>query len=273
MNGTRFFFLGLVILAGACGRDAPPVADRSSGTSLTVHTTQRSAFQMVGGDTLSDSAQILSIHPEQDGDAIVTLFADPIRRVSAGLAIVDRKMAAPQLLWPDSVSNIWWPGAHTLAFTTATGDGIRLVIDIHAAELQVADTSARALAQPAALAVSDSAMIRRARTYTDSVRMQVAGAPQGSALTYAVTRLVPAADGRLAAFHTAARDTQGALTNPAWYALDRESGAVTPIDQVTGPVAELRPEAGQWSESGSFFYAKGRALWEAEVGRVTAGSP
>jgi hypothetical protein len=239
---------------------------------LQVHTTQRNSFHIVGNDTLSDSTRILEIYPEQDGDALVTLFAEPSRRVSAGLAIVDREMTAPQLLWPDSVTSVWWSGPHMLAFTTTTGAGIRLVVDIHAEQIRIADTSDTSLGRPSVSAPEDSAMMQRARAYTDSVRTQIGGIPQTSTLTYSVTRLVPSADGRLAAFHTTARDTQGRVTNPAWHVLDRETGTVTPIDQVTGPATELPEKAGQWSQSGSFFYAKGRALWEAEIVRAVRAS-
>ena len=272
MNFRRSALRGLVLLLAACAREARDLPDTSTtAVSLRAVTTQRSAFQVVGSDTLSDSARVLEIHPEQDGDALVTLFTDPGRRVSSGLAIVDRKMAAPQLIWPDSVTTVWWTGSHTLAFSTNTGTGIRLVVDVHAPELHVADTNATILTRPASEIPVDSGMMQRARTYTDSVRGQIGGTPQTSALAYTVTRLVKSPDGRLGAFHTTARDAGGRTTNPAWYVLDRESGAVTLIDQITGPATELPGTAGQWSQVGSFFYAKGRALWEAEISREAAG--
>lgn len=262
----------IAILITACDREGESVSRRTPGTPLQVHITQRSAFQTVASDTLSDSARVLGIHPEPDGDALVVLYSEP-GRVSTGLAIVDRKMPAPQLLWPDSVTSVFWTGPHTLAFRTTQGGGIRLVVDVHAAQLTLADTTG-GVAPPAPLVMTDSSMMLRARQYTDSLRGQVRGAPQtSSALTYAVTRVVPSADGRLAAFHMAARDAAGMLTNPGWYVLDRESGSVTAIDQVTGPANELPQQAGQWSQGTSFFYAKGRALWEAEVARGSATTP
>ena len=274
MNLQHSALFCVTVSLAACTGEPRQQADTSTTTiSLRAVTTQRSAFQIVGSDTLSDSARVLEIHPEQDGDALVAVFTDPGRRVSSGLAIVDRRMATPQLVWPDSVTGVWWTGPHTLAFTTTTGTGVRLVVDVHAAELRVADTTVTNLTRPTGETVPDSAMMRRAQAYTDSVREQVGGVPQSSALTYTVTRLVQSRDGRLGAFHTAGRDAGGTLTNPAWYVMDRESGTVTPIDQVTGPVSELPGSAGQWSESGSFFYAKGRAVWEAEINRgTTAGS-
>ena len=274
MTVHRAVSICLILTVVACTRDQSQPETETPVTTVRVHTTQRSAFQIVGADTLSDSARVLEIHPEQDGDGLVAVFTDPGRRVSAGLAIIDRRMAAPQLLWPDSVTAVWWTGPHTLAFTTTTGTGIRLVVDVHAPELRIADTSATSLTRPPTEAVTDSAMMQRARIYTDSVRGQVDGAPQASALTYAVTRLVQSRDGRLGAFHTAARGTGGALTNPAWYAIDRETGTVRAIDQVTGPITELPSSAGQWNEAGSFFYAKGHTVWEAEVARESAaGTP
>ena len=270
MNPYRSALFCLTLSFAACTGEARQQADTSTGSiSLRSVTTQRNAFQIVGSDTLSDSARVLEIHPEQDGDALVAIFTDPGRSVSSGLAIVDRRMATPQLLWPDSVTAVWWTGPHTLAFTTTTGTGVRLVVDVHAPELRVADTTLANLTRPAGEIAPDSAMMQRAQTYTDSVRGQVGGVPQASALTYTVTRLVQSRDGRLSAFHTAGRDAEGRLTNPAWHVLDRESGTIAPIDQVTGPVTELPASAGQWSESGSFFYAKGRAVWEAEIERAT----
>jgi hypothetical protein len=245
---------------------SPPAA----ATALTVHATQRAPFQIVGADTLSDSARIIRMIPERDGDGVIVMFADPARRISSGLGIIDRKMSNPQLLWPDSVTGAWWTGPHMLAFTTATGRGIRLVVDVHAASLKIADTSNTGFGAPASTPAADSSVIRRARAYIDSIHVQPAGSPQGSALVYSVTRMVPSPDGTLAAFHSAARGPGGVLTNPAWFVLDRTSGTVRPVDQITGPVTELAAEAGEWGENSSFFYAKGRAIWEAEIQRSGA---
>jgi hypothetical protein len=247
--------------------DAPPVA---GATALTAHTTQRAAFEIVGADTLSDSARILRLLPEADGDGIVALFAEPARGVSAGLGIIDRRMAHPQLLWPDSVTDVWWVSSHTLAFTTTTGQGIRLVADVHAATLKIADTSDTRVGPPASAVSVDSAVARRARAYIDSVHVQPGGTTTTSALAYSVSRLVPSPDGTLIAFHVQARDPSGVLTNPAWYILDRSSGVATPLDRVTGVASELPSEAGAWSTNASFFYAKGRTVWEAEIQRTTS---
>ncbi len=266
------FFSALVSVASimACtGDTADSASSPAPATVLTVHATQRTLFQVVGADTLSDSARISRIIPEQDGDGVIVMFADPARRISSGLGIVDRRMANPQLLWPDSVTGAWWTGPHMLAFTTTTGRGVRLVVDVHAATLKIADTTNAGFGTPASSTAVDSSLVRRARAYVDSIHVQPAGAAQGSALVYSVTRVVPSPDGTLAAFHSAARDAAGKLTNPAWFILDRSSGAVRSMDQITGPVGELASEPGAWGANTSFFYAKGRAIWEAEIQRST----
>lgn len=269
---TSSFPCTVLLLAGiaACS-DAPESGlPRASATVLTVHATQRSPFQIVGADTLSDSARIVRIFPEQDGDGLIVMFADPVRRISSGLGIVDRRMASPQLLWPDSATTAWWTGPHMLAFTTATGRGIRLVVDVHAATLKIADTTNTGFGTPVATPAADSSVIGRARAYIDSVHVQPGGSARTAALVYSVNRVVPSPDGSLAAFHSTARDAAGSLTNPAWFILDRSSGAVTSVDQIIGPVAELAAEAGEWGSNTSFFYAKGMAIWEAEIQRSTA---
>ena len=271
---TSSFLCTVSLLAGigAC-TDVPESGSLpASATVLTVHATQRAPFQIVGADTLSDSARIVRIAPEQDGDGVIVMFADPARRISSGLGIIDRRMTSPQLLWPDSVTAAWWTGPHMLAFTTTTGQGIRLVVDVHAATLKIADTTSTGLGTAAAMSAADSSVIRRARAYIDSIHVQPAGSAQGSALVYSVSRVVPSPDGSLAAFHSVARDATGAFTNPAWFILDRSSGAVTSMDQITGPVAELAADAGEWGSNTSFFYAKSRAIWEAEIQRSTPRS-
>jgi hypothetical protein len=262
-----------LVVSGACNDARESDTRPATTTALTAHATQRASYEIVGADTLSDSARILRLLPEQDGDAMIVLFADPARRVSAGLAINDRRMANPQLVWPDSVTSVWWTGPHTVAFTTNTGRGVRLVGDVHAATLRVADTTNTGISSPPGAATVDSSVAHRARAYIDSVHLQPAGAPQASALKYSVTRIVPSPDGTMAAFHSAARDPSGALTNPSWSVLDRSSGAVASLDRVTGALAELPADAGEWGGNSSFFYAKGKAVWEAEIQRATAPAP
>lgn len=261
--------LALLVATVACNEAPREEARQASTTVLTAHATQRASFLIVGADTLSDSARIVRILPEQDGDAMVALFTDPARRVSTGLAITDRRMANPQLLWPDSVTSVWWMGSHTLAFTTSTGRGVRLVADVHAATIRIADTTEAGIGSPPAAMSVDSSVAHRARTYIDSVRVQPGGVSR-TPLTYSVTRVVPSPDGSLAAFHAAARDSSGSLSNPSWFVLDRSSSTVTLLDQVTGSAAELPASVGEWGGNTSFFYAKGRAVWEAEIQRATS---
>ncbi len=267
----RSLALGLLATSVACN-DAPEQGTRSASKSvLTANATQRVSFHVVGSDTLSDSARILRILPEPDGDAIIALFADPGRRISAGLAVNDRRMSNPQLLWPDSVSGVWWTGSHTLAFTTSTGDGVRLVADVHAATMKIADTlDTRVGSPPAAMSV-DSSVVQRARAYIDSVHVQPGGVARSAPLIYSVTRVVPSPDGTMAAFHAAARDSSTVVSNPSWFVLDRSSGIVTPVDRVTGPLVELPSSVGEWGGNNSFYYAKGRTIWEAGIQRVTSG--
>ena len=254
----------------ACGDRREPETSRVSTTALTVHVTQRASLQVIGTDTLSDSARILRLLPEEDGDGVIVLFADSIRRVLAGLAIVDRKMERPQLLWPDSVTGVWWTSPHKLAFTTTTGRGIRLVVDVHAATLKIADTADPGAGSPPVTMAVDSSVAKRARAYIDSLYFQPAGTAQSSALTYSVTRVISSPDGSMAAFHSAARDASGRFSNPAWFVLDRSSGVVASLDRVTGPLMELPAEAGEWSGTTLFFYVKGKALWEAEIQRAVS---
>jgi hypothetical protein len=267
MIRTLAILIALATVAG-CNDAARERTRPASTTVLSAHSTQRASLQIVGADTLSDSARILRILPEQDGDATVAIFSDPVRRISAGLAINDRRMANPQLIWPDSVTGVWWTGSHTLAFTTSNGQGIRLVVDVHAATLKIADTTRVGAGAPAALVV-DSSVSERARTYIDSVYVQPAGVST-QPLTYSVIRVVPSPDGTLAAFYSAARDVSGKLSNPSWFVLDRSSGAVAALDQVTGAITEISASAGEWGGNTSFFYTKGNAIWEAEIQKVTS---
>src|SRR5687768_9411284 len=179
---SPFILVLCVSAATACG-DAPESRPSATPvTALTAHTTQRATIQVVGSDTLSDSARITKVLPEPDGDGVVAQFADPARRVTAGLAIVDRRMANPQLLWPDSVTGVWWTGSHMLAFTTTTGHGIRLVVDVHAATLEIADTADTRLSTPPRSPTVDSSVAQRARAYVDSIHLQPVSSAPGATL-------------------------------------------------------------------------------------------
>ena len=141
------------------------------------------------------------------------------------------------------------------------------MVDIHAAELRVADTAAGGVTQPPGPVTADESVILRARAYVDSIHLQPATPSQQSTLVYSVTRVIPSPDGTMAVFHSIARDARGSRMNPAWFALDRTTGSVVSLDQITGSANELPEQTGEWSSNASFFYAKGLAIWEAEIQR------
>ena len=271
MNTPAISSCFALLFIGVACQDAP--RDRSSApptVALTAHATQRAAFEIVGADTLSDSSRITRLLPEPDGDGVIVQFADPARNVSAGLAIIDRKTAHPQLLWPDSVTAMWWTGSHMLAFTTTTGQGIRLVVDVHAARIEIADTAATGFTRAPVTPTADPSVARRAAAYVDSLHLQAAGSTQSGTLVYSVIRVILSPDGTMAAFQSAARDPSNRLTNPSWFVLDRTSGTVASLDRITGAATELPAEAGEWSGNTSFLYAKGQAVWEAEIQRTSS---
>ena len=259
---------GLTLAVAACTAD-DSAGDKPARTSanFSLSTERRAELGAIGGDTLSAAAEFLSLLPEGDGDAIVFTFADSARGVTSGLGIIDRRLSSAQLLWPDSVTRAWWIGPHSLAFATRTGTGVRVVVDVHAGELEVITRGADSgtAARPAA-GGSDTIEARaRATRFLDSLRMQPGGQADGSQLRYQVLALHSAPGRSMGAFYSAASDSSGARTNPAWYFLDYESGQVLPIDEVTGPVSELPRSAAAWSEDGRFVYVKGRQIHEARV--------
>ena len=271
MTSLRFpigFLIGLTLALGACARDDTAGEQPATGRgTFSLSGERRAELGAIGGDTLSEAARFLSLLPEADGDAIVFTFADSTRGVSSGLGIIDRRLSTAQLLWPDSVTRAWWIGPHSLAFATHTGTGVRVVVDVHAAELEVltrgADSGTTA---PAARLAGDTIEARaRATRFLDSVRVQPGGRPDRSQLKYRVISLRTAPGRAMGAFYAAASDSSGARTNPAWYFIDYHGGQVLPIDEVTGPISELPESAAAWSEDGRFIYVKGRQIHEAKV--------
>jgi hypothetical protein len=264
----------LSLLATACTATGERRTAGAEGGALDVATAERGSIRVMGtdtlADTLSDSATVTRVIPEPDGEAVAFIFTAPARRVTAGLALIDRARARAQLVWPDSVSSAWWSGPHRLAFQSATGDrGVRAVVDVHASVLQpvdaAQDTAPRAT--PSAGAAIAAAEVR-ATAYIDSLRVQPDGVPQSGSLRYTVTRIVPAPSDSLAAFYVIARGPAGGeRLNPAWYALDLRSNRIAPIDSITGPARALPGGAGAWADSARFVYAKGPALIEARVTR------
>jgi hypothetical protein len=264
-----------VTLLAACARQSEPESRRSDGGALTVTISERATVAGIGADRLSDSASITELFPEDDGDAIPFVFADPLRKVTAGLGILDRRRPnGAQLIWPDSVQDAWWSGSHSFAFTAATGRGVRVVVDVHA-ETMVTIEHGTLTARQHVSDEAPTAAWARATAYVDSLRVQPESRPANSALRYTVTRLVTAPRDSLAAFHVAAapssEGTSGpgsTRTNPAWYALDLRTGAVAPIDSVIGPDEMLPEGAGAWRSDSHFVFAKGLSIHEAQVRRA-----
>lgn len=264
---------GLIVTTAACTdtEDTGETQDRER-PAFSISTERRADLAAIGSDTLSGSARFLSLLPEADGDAIVFTFSDSARGVTSGLGIIDRRLESPQLLWPDSVTRAWWIGPHSLAFATHTGTGVRVVVDVHAAELEVVTRGADSgTTKPSGTAPADSVQARaRATTYIDSLRLQPGGQSDRSQLRYQVISLLTAPDGETGAFYVVASDSAGAHSNPAWYFLDYRSGQVLPIDEVTGPLDELPETAAAWSDDHRFVYVKGEQIHEAEL---TARAP
>lgn len=259
--------VGFLLAAACTGEDSGSGEARRSPGAFEVSTTRRADLVAIGSDTLSEAARFLSLLPEADGEAIVFTFSDSVRGVTSGLGIVDRQSPSPQLLWPDSVTRAWWVGPHSVAFATHTGDGVRVVVDVHAGELEVATRGADSGTTGTPVTTAGDTVEARARAtrYVDSLRLQPAGRAERSQLHYQVTTLRPAPRRAWAAFYVVARDSSGSRSNPGWYFLDYQSGQVLPIDEVTGPVTELPETTAAWSEDGRFVYVKGRQIHEARI--------
>lgn len=238
-----------------------PVASR-----LATATSSLTAITVVGVDTLSDSAWIHRVQPEPDGGSVAFLFADPAKGITRGLGLVESSgLTGAQLAWPDSVGSFWWSGAHQLSFTAGTGQGVRVVVDAHAAQLEaleVTGAQSRASTQPPP-GNSNTAALARAQAFIDSIRIQPGGTPQGSALRYLADSVFLAPGDTFAAVHVLATDGRGLIVNPAWYLAHLPSGHVQPIDSLTGRSTGLPSSAGQWGADGAFYYAKERSIWRA----------
>lgn len=227
----------------------------------------RSTVRALPTDTLSDAARIVRLVPEPDGQAVAVLFADSLSGVSSGLALNELGEDRMELLWPDSVSNVWWPSAHVVAFTTQTGRGVRVVIDVHAESLTVIERLDDSLAVPAIAPADESEARARATTYIDSVFAQAEGRATRGELTYAVARLLPQREGDLVAVYVLGSTSDGRRSNPAWYLLDRRTRQMTRVDAVVGPAEQMPEDGAGWTESGLFLYAKGLTIWSAEPTR------
>lgn len=222
----------------------------------------------IGVDTVSDSAWISHIRPEPDGGSIAFIFADPAKGATRALGIVQASGSqTSQLVWPDSVTSVWWSRPHELRFMAGTGQGVYAIVDAHAPALEALaiTDSTTAVARPEApVTQARSRALSRIQEFIDSVRVQPDGTPQRSALRYRADTVVVAAGDTLAAAHVSA-ETEGSSANPTWYVVHIESGFVQPVDSLVGKSAGLPRSAGSWDNRGSFYYAKERSIWRARV--------
>lgn len=237
-------------------------------SSFSVTTSPITTINIVGIDTLSDSASIHRVQPEPDGSSVAFLFADPAKGITSGLGLVQTSGSAPaQLAWPDSVISFWWSGPHQLSFTAGTGQGVRVVVDAHASQLQALEVTGVQTRQPTPAAKPDSsstATLSRAQAFIDSIRVQPDGTPQRSTLRYEVDTIGLAPGDTLAAVHVLARDIQGTRVNPTWYLAHLPSGHMQAIDSLTGQSRGLPSTAGTWGADGRFYYAKERSIWRSQ---------
>ena len=257
------FIIGFVAIGAGCERrGGEPAARDASG--LLIHRTERATIRRLERDTLSESARILRLAPEPDGDAIAVLFTDTARGIEAGLSLSARRSDVAQLLWPDSVVTLWWSGPHELSFTTRTGRDVRVVVDVHAAALDLVE-SARPAAPPAGPPPAADSIVARAQLFIDSLHVQPGGVPQRSDVRYIVSAVRVAPGGRHAAFYVLGLDRAGRRVNPAWYALDIATGAAAAIEEVIGSPADLPEEGAGWTEGGVFIYARDLEIREAVI--------
>src|SRR5919108_1575573 len=243
---------------GCVGDGSNPERRRSA--RLTAVAEPIATITVMGADTLSDSARIYQLEPEPDGRSIAFLFADPEKGLSRALAVVQTTGShSVHLVWPDSVVSVWWASPHQLSFTAGTGQGVRVVVDVHAAQLEALETEVPN--QPTSRGsrkASDAATNALARTqkFIDSLRVQPEGTPQRSVLRYRADTVLLGPGDSLASAHVSAMDGQGSKSNPSWYLLHLPSGQIEPLDSLTGQSSELAPTAAKWGENGVFYYAK-----------------
>lgn len=258
--------LGTLAAGSACtsGNDA---VRRTAPVTLTVATQPITTVAVIDADTLSDSVRILAVSPEPDGGSVAFLFADRARQIARGLALAQASGAQQvQLVWPDSVSRMWWSKPHELSFSSGTGRGVRVVIDAHAAQLQAIQGEA-SVHDTVNTRTANADLIKpslsRAQAFVDSIRVQPAGAPHQSALRYSADTVLLGPGDSLAAVHVTAVGPEGRQVNPTWYLLYVPNGDMHPLDSLVGAPSGLIAETGQWGADGAFYYAKDRSIWRA----------
>jgi len=258
--------LGTLLAGTACTTESDS-ARRSAPVTLAVATQPIATVAVIDADTLSDSLRILRVSPEPDGGSVAFLFADPTRQITGGLALAQASGAQKvQLVWPDSVSHLWWSKPHELSFTSGTGQGVRVVIDAHAAQLQ-AIQGAGSTRETMETSPGSAELIRRslsrAQAFVDSVRVQPTGAPHRSTLRYSADTILIGPGDSLAAIHVMAVGPDGRQANPTWYLMYLPNGDMHPLDSLVGALSGLVADAGQWGADGAFYYAKDRSIWRA----------
>jgi len=266
MRKAHYIF-GVLFMGLGCASDRND-AESTTVSSLSASLSPVAVIQVVGIDTLSDSASIHRLQPEPDGGSVAFLFADPVKGIVGGLGLIEASgVQTAQLAWPDSVTAFWWSGAHQLSFTSGTGQGVRVVVDAHAAQLSALEVTGTQAAGPQRqpdATVSRATVLSRAQAFIDSVRIQPEGTPQGSALRYEADSIVLAPGDTFAAVHVRAADIRGTKVNPAWYLTHVPSGHMHGLDSLTGRSTGLPAAAGQWGADGRFYYAKERSIWRAD---------
>lgn len=258
--------LGTLVAGSACATESDSVRRSASGT-LTVATQPIATVAVIDADTLSDSLRILAVSPEPDGGSVALLFADPTRQITRGLALAQASGAQKvQLVWPDSVSHMWWSKPHELSFTSGTGQGVRVVIDAHAAQLEAIQGSGSVRetvnTSPAGAELTRRSL-SRAEAFVDSVRVQPTGAPHRSTLRYSADTILMGPGDSLAAVHVMATGPEGRQVNPTWYLMYVPNGDMHPLDSLVGAPSGLIAKAGRWGADGAFYYAKDRSIWRA----------
>lgn len=261
----RTILASLAITSGCIADE--DTAERRTSLTFTATSQPVATITRIGPDTLSDSARIYQLKPEPDGGSIAFLFTDPAKGITQGLGIVQTSGSQEaQLVWPDSVTSVWWSNPHQLSFTAGTGRGVYLVIDAHAAELKTAEVT-QATTSPTTQGKPDNqyeTVKSRAQAFIDSVRVQPEGTPQRSALRYQADSILVAPSDTLAAVHVSASSSGGSDVNPGWYLLHLPSGHIRPVDSLTGRSLGLPASSGQWGANESFYYAKERTIWRAQ---------
>ena len=266
--------ISLFFLSAACERadDRPVNQAQAPRSALSITTERRGNLQIVGADTISESARVLALFPEPDGAAIAFTFADSANSVSSALGLLDSGKESAQLIWPDSVANVDWPATHKLSWTASNSrGGVHAIVDVHNAELgHIEDEHPvrAATVRPGNPEATDAAARARATAYIDSLRLQPTGVPSQGTLRYTVAGLVHAPSDSLVAFYVIARSSEGSeRMNPSWYALDLRTGRVAPVDSLTGRANALAETAAAWIGTDRFVYVKGLTLHEAVVRR------